>query len=434
MSNPTVQTPKQPAPQRRRSKPVARSATFRKQTAKLEGRRDGTPLIFGWGRHLSRAQKSRIQQTAAYGFFAVVGVAVLAVFIFGLLQQLVFIPNSATVKVGDVGISQNTYRKALAYNAQDLWNTIKANQKKLDDLSSKAQSGDNQAIQEATILTQQLQVQTGSYAQAQITQSTLDQLVDDQLIQQAIPRLAKQDPNAAKQLTPTSQAIDKRYGEFKDKYQPGRVGEKYADFLSKNSLSEGDVKVVIAMQLRREMAQTYLAAQLTSPTRQAHVRHIETSSDADAQKVVNELNQKKLTAKDASWGDLAKKYSLDPNTKDIGGDMGWIATGANDAALEIWALDPARKVGDLKSIATVAGTFDVVQVLEIDPHRAVNQASLDTAKANARDHYLGGLKKILGVSTPDQDALQAQRNLPQTPDLAAKLPNYSPGAPQPVDR
>ena len=94
MSNSTAQTPKQRPSQAR----APQRTTVRRQTAHLEGRRDGKPLIFGWGKHLTRAEKTRIQTIAAYSFGGLVLVALIGVFIFAIVQQNVLIPNSAPLR------------------------------------------------------------------------------------------------------------------------------------------------------------------------------------------------------------------------------------------------------------------------------------------------------------------------------------------------
>jgi len=433
MSNPTLHSPKRPssqrpAQQRRRTKSAARTATvFRKQTARLEGRRDGTPVIFGWGRHLTRAQKTRLQQNAAYIFFGAVTVAVIGVFLFGLLQQTVLIPNATIVKINDVSVAQDTYRKLLAYDAQDLWNQMQAGIKKHDELSDRQSKGDNSVANDLAIITSQVQVQEGNYAQATLTQGTIDQITEDQLIQQGVVRLEQQDKTTQGKLTPKSADIDKKWREFKSAFP---ANEKYSDFLSKNGLSDDDVKSAIALHMRRDLMQAYLAAQLTSPARQVHLRHIVTSGadDSQARNALSELQKKNLLSTSASWSDVAKKDSVDTDTKDQGGDMGWVPQGHGDAGVEVWAYDPARKVGDWQIIRTASGTFDVVQILGIDPSRKVDATTLKNSQDNALAHWLGGARvaPFNHISTPDADMVQATRNLPKVPDLKAQLPNYNP--------
>ncbi len=38
----------------------AKPKRYHKQTARVEARRDGKPLIFGWGKHLSHKEKVKI--------------------------------------------------------------------------------------------------------------------------------------------------------------------------------------------------------------------------------------------------------------------------------------------------------------------------------------------------------------------------------------
>lgn len=433
MSNPTLQSPKRPSSQRptqqrRRRKNQQTAVTFRKQTARIEGRRDGTPLIFGWGGHLTRAQKSRIQHQAAYIFFGVVTVSVIGVFLFGLLQQLVLLPNATIVKVNDVSISQDTYRKQLAYEAQDLWNQLQANIAKHDALTEQIQKGDISVADQLSIVTSEVQVEEGNYAQATITQNTIGTLTEDQLIQQGAARLEQQDPKAKAKLALTSAAIDKQWQAFKAAF-PGN--EKYSDFLSKNSMSDSDVKAAIALHMRRDLMQAYLASRLTSPMREAHLRHIEASTMDAANKALAELRQGKLLSTNASWADIAKTESMDANTKANGGDLGWVPLGTGDAGIEVWAYDTSRKVGDYAVVPTAAGTFDVVQVLGFDPSRTVDSATLKGAQDNALSHWLGGQRvaPFNKLSTPDADMVSATSNLPQLPSLSATLPNYNPNPP-----
>jgi parvulin-like peptidyl-prolyl isomerase len=430
MSNPTLQSPKRPssqrpAQQRRRQKTQQTAVTFRKQTARLEGRRDGTPLIFGWGGHLTRAQKTRIQQRAAYSFFGVVTALVIGVFLFGVLQQLVLIPNSTIVKINDVSVSQDTYRKQLAYDAQDLWNQMQANIATHDRLNDQVQKGDTSVNDQLAAVTANVEAEEGNYGQSTITQNTIGEITEDQLIQQGAARFEKQDPSARAKLEPTAAAITKKWQDFKAAF-PGT--EKYTDFLAKNNMSDSDVKTAIAVHLRRDLMQAYLAAQLTSPERQVHLRHVEASTKDLANQALADLQKAKLLSTSASWSDIAKKESVDTDTKDNGGDLGWVPPGHGDAGIEIWAYNPSRKVGDYAVVATAGGTFDVVQVLGIDPSRKVDPSLLKSTQDNALSHYLGGERVATynTISTADSDMVSASRNLPQLPNLNATLPNYNP--------
>jgi hypothetical protein len=168
---------------------------------------------------------------------------------------------------------------------------------------------------------------------------------------------------------------------------------------------------------------------LVSPTRQVHLRRIELSTATDA---ANVLKQIKATPNDATlWSTLAKQKSLDANSKDVGGDLGWVPPGTGDAALENWAYAAGRKVNDLSPvIKDSSGTFDVVQIIGIDPSHVFDATLLSDAKSNALSHWLGGRKADTAnhFTTPNPDMMGATRNLPVLPNLNATLPAQTPPA------
>lgn len=420
MSNQTLQKPPR---QNARSRASNRNTQFKRQTARLEGRRDGKPLLFGWGGHLTKAQKSRIQHGAAYSFIGIVTGAVILTIVLGILNQNVFIPNQTFVTVNGVKFTQDTYRKTLAYEAQTVWNKLQLEIHQHNDLQTKIQQGDASAHQQDQILTSLIQTDEATYQQAQITAATATLMVEDTLIQDGARRFEQQNHVPASTFTPATADIDKAVDTFKKSFPEN---EKYSDFLSKNGLTETDIRNFAQIQLRRDLMQKYLQSLLTSPTRQVHLRHIEVNTQADAQKVLTELN------KSGDWNALAKKYSLDVDNKNTGGDLGWVAPGTGDAGMELWWSDPARKVNDLSGpLHDASGTWDIVQVLAFDDNRVVDPSKLSDAKSNILAHWLGGEKVRPGykIGNPDSTMLTADRNMPKIPDLNATLPNLSSGQP-----
>lgn len=419
MSNRTA-----PKPSTTRTRANATKAGgYRRTTARLEGRRDGKPLVMGWGGHLTRAQKNLYQHAAAYTFTGIIVVLVLGVLAFGWLQQTFLIPNQTIASVNSVNITQDTYRKNLAFDAQSTWNSIQSEDKQLNALNASANPNANQI----SFLTQQIQADEGNYAQAQITLTAMNELVEDQLIQDGARTFEQQDHVPAATFTPTTAAINKQLAAFKAAFP---VGETYQDFLAQNNLSDSDVVASITLQLRRTLMQSYLAARLTSPMRQVHLRRIETNTLAIAQKVYNLIMHQH-----GDWNALAKQYSVDVNTKDTGGDLGFVPLGTGDAGLEVWAYAPTTKVGDIAVLKDASGTYDVVQVIEAQASRAYDATMLSAAQSNALDHWLSGQKvaPFNQLTNPDQSLMTASRNMPIVPNLSATLPNVgSPtsGAPQ----
>jgi hypothetical protein len=420
MSNQTLQKSSTKRQARTKAAAPHRPAT------RFEGRRDGKPLIFGWGTHLTRKQKSQIQTRALYILTGVVVVAILIVFGFGWLQQNVIIPNQTIVTVNGVHLSQDTYRKQLAYDAQTAYNTVKSELKQYAQLSTKVASGDSTAASQQQILQAQIQADEGNYNQSTLTEGTVNELVEDQLIQQGV---RAQFPQELAKLQPTASAVSDALAKFKASFP---ADEHYADFLSQDNLSEADLRASITIILRRTLLQQYLTDHLVSPAKQVHLRLIQTSSASAAARVLAKLQK---DGSDASWSTLAKQDLVDADSKNAGGDKGWTFRyeSTSDAVIEIWAFDPSRKVGDLSGVlADAAGTYDVVQLLGTDPNRTIDASSLSNAKSGILEHWLGGEKHraTARIASPNQDMMSATRNLPALPNLNATLPSVGGESPQ----
>ncbi|HEY7832260.1 MAG TPA: peptidylprolyl isomerase [Ktedonobacterales bacterium] len=389
----------------------------------LETRRDGKPLVFGWGRHLSRLQKHRIQHRAAWTFCGVMVGAILLVLAFGVVQQNIIIPNQSIVSVNGSGITQDTYRKELAYKAQVEWNLIQSLLSQEQTASKNAKNGDTKAATQDQILISQIQSEESNYAQASQTQGALDALINDQLIQAGAQRFETQDHAKAAQFQPSAAAVDKQLAAFKKAFP---ADETYGKFLSADSLNDNDIRTAIAVDLRSSMMKSYLQSLLVSPVKQVHLRRIQ----VDTLQHANTLHAALLKdGSDGNWLTLAKQQSLDATSKTVGGDLGWVFQGENDNILVDWAFGASVKSGDISPVLKdTSGTYDVVQVLGLDPSRAVDPSQLSAAQNNALDHYLTGQKALpaTAISTANQDMLSANRNLPTLPNLNATLPNFNP--------
>lgn len=395
-----------------------------RQTGRVEGLRDGKPLIFGWGRHLTRAQKLRYQRLGLLGFAALVILAVVGTMVYGVLNETVFIPNSAVVKVNGVAITQEMYRKNLAVEAQVIWNSLQDEITQDAALGPKIQAGDKNAITQDAILQSQVQSNEGKYSQSVLTQTAINDMMDDQLIQNGAKEFERTKHLPATTFDPTQAELDKALADFKQAFPKG---ETYDNFLSANHMANSDVVAALAIQIRRDKMSKYLATTLVSPVRQAHIRKIEVDTAAKAATVRAALVKGNLS--DDTWKTVAKAYSLDPNTKDTGGDVGFVPPGTGDAAIEVWAYAPDRKVGDLSPvIADASGTFDIVQIVAINPSLPVDANTLKSAQDNALPHWISLQHSILGskVGTPDVNMLTLARNLPKAPNLNAALPTFTP--------
>ena len=114
---------------------------YTRQTAHVAARRDGKPLIFGWGGHLSRPEKVALQRRAIWTSIALTVVLIIAVLIAFWVNINIVVPNQPIATVNGQSIPQADYHKLVGLKAQLEQNKIKGVHglyAQRDDLRTKA--------------------------------------------------------------------------------------------------------------------------------------------------------------------------------------------------------------------------------------------------------------------------------------------------------
>src|SRR5437899_8599184 len=83
----------------RQSGKASQQRRHSRQTAHIEARRDGKPLIFGWGKHLSHTEKVRIQRRATWGMAAFIILLLLVVIVGAWINVNIIVPGLALSNV-----------------------------------------------------------------------------------------------------------------------------------------------------------------------------------------------------------------------------------------------------------------------------------------------------------------------------------------------
>ncbi len=85
---------------------------YNRQTARgVEAKRDGKPLIFGWGKHLSHKEKIQVQRRAIWGFTALISLVLVLVLIGAWVNFNIIIPGQTITTVNGHQIPQSQFRK-----------------------------------------------------------------------------------------------------------------------------------------------------------------------------------------------------------------------------------------------------------------------------------------------------------------------------------
>ncbi len=452
---------------------------YNKQTARFEGRRDGKPLVFGWGGHLSHSQKVQLQRRATWAAAIAFAVIIVIVVVGFWVNINVVTPGLAITTVNGHGIPQSLYRKMVAFQAEvaenqlngphglisqrdSLKQQVDAATKTTNDLTTSinnlvkqiaalpAGSSTQRTSLTNELASQRAQFQTAqnkldslnsqytslnsnqialaqeNYNQSQVGNTSVIWLQNDELMREW---LANQSSAVQAKINPTASQIAKAMASFEANLPKGT---SYSAFLSKDGVSDGDMQAMMTVSLRRDNMQSYLATQIKSPTYQVLSREMVIDTKAHAQSLLNQLNH------GADFGKLAKANSSDANTSSKGGYLGWMALGqyaqTYDAAIvENWLFNPSRKLNELSPILSQNGTSIIAQVLGVDPSRPLTASALNTLKSNALSNWLLEQQALPGVTvtTADQTMLLDTNNMPPGLPLAAPA-NSVPGTSNPV--
>ncbi len=476
MSSQTVRRPENQRQNSRNNRSnTNKPKKYVKQTARFEGRRDKKPLIFGWGAHLSHSQKVRLQRRATWTAAIAFAVLIVVVLVGFWVNINVIIPGLTITSVNGHNIAQSEYRKMVALKAQIEQNKIygvhglTAQENTIRKQMTAQQNIVNSTTTQITNLQKQLkasgltntqrtslnsQLATAKKAQAaaqtnftslsaqynnlntttipneqqlynqpQIGNDSITWLQNDLLIQQW---LQTQSSAVQAKINPSQNAITAFLNNVKANLP---TTTSYSSFLSKDGVSDSDMQSMATIMVRRQNMQNYLASLEVSPQYQVLARMITLSTQANANSILKQLQH------GGDFGKLAAAKSVDTNTNKQGGFLNWEARGQyaqaySAAVVENWMFDPSRKLNELSPVLVENGSYRIVQILGIDPSRAVDKPTLQTLQTNALADWLLQQQAFptTKITTPDQNMLLDTANMP--PDLPQTAPGSSvPGAP-----
>ncbi len=455
MTSQTARRPNNPRPTR-----STKAKKYTKQTAHVEARRDGKPLVFGWGGHLSRNEKTRLQRLVVWSMTVFTGILILGVIVGFWVNLNIVVPAKAITTVNGESIPQSNYRKYFALDAQFEANHIygpnglNAQRDSLSKQVSDAQNAVNKLntqikalpagkSTQRTDLTNQLTSAQSKYTslnsqyqnvlqntipnemqlftQSQYGNDSVNTLQDDVFIRQW---LAKQNTTVKSRVEPSTSAIDTAVSSFSANLPKAT---NYNKFLSDNSLSNDDAHAMMAVMLRRINMQAYLSSLIIPPLYEVHARDITLSTPSDANKYLKQIKSGTDFAK------IAKSYSVDATTKSNGGDLGWLAQGQyaqniasnTSGIVDNWIFDRSRTPNQISGVITENGAYHIIQILQIDPARQIDATTLGTLQKNALTTWLLSQKGKLNLSVipSDQNMLLDPSNIPNTtPSLPSSPP------------
>jgi len=202
----------------------------------------------------------------------------------------------------------------------------------------------------------------------------LDDLIGDELLYQAVE---------AKNLAPTEAEIE---SEFENQSQSFGGLVAFAEALAKQGISREQVKLDLKKEIGiQRMVERDLVPQVTvseeekrtyydgnpeamQKSSEFRVAHILIQVPADAPPGVKEAAYKKTTALwsmievGQDFGDLARRNSGDPGSKDNGGELPWMSKGETVPPFEAAAM--ALEIGEMSDVVETQFGFHILKLLE----------------------------------------------------------------------
>jgi hypothetical protein len=263
-----------------------------------------------------------------------------------------------------------------------------------------------------------------SFTQSQVANDSATWLQDDELIREW---LTTQSPAIQNQVNPTTAEVNKALNDLKASLP---TSSSYSTFLSQMNITNDDVINMLTVKVRRDKMQNYLASQVVSPAYQVLSRTITADTEANANKILQQLKN------GGDFGKIASKQSKDATTATSGGSQGWLARGQyalnqNAAVVENWLFDPSRYIFEMSPVLKENGSYHIAQVMGIDPSRPIDSSMLQTLKYNALSNWLLQQKALptTTITPVDQNKLLDPLNLPPTSVLPVGAPTSGQSVP-----
>lgn len=378
------------------------------------------------GRRFSQEELSRHEREVratrmifmGMGAFIVLVIAILA---YGWYREYVAAYSEPVASVSGQNISIDNFAKRLDYNRKQLESQVSSMQQVLQQI------GTDQGMQQLADMYKQ-QIQQAQFSESRLADQTLEQMIQEQLIRQEAakrgitvsgdevdkelatifgdPTPAPTAAAAAAQQTPATNATPAAAPA--DATQPAAtpaatstssaaagptsaatsggaanatpaptadVQARVANFATQYGFTTNDVRSLVESQLLSQKLQEAMGNEVPTTAEEVHARHILVDSEDKAKAIVEQLKN------GAKFEDLAKSESTDPGSKENGGDLGWFPKGTM-----VQAFDDAAFKLDVDQISDPVQTsygWHVIQVLEKDPNRKLDDQQLSQAKSNA---------------------------------------------------
>jgi parvulin-like peptidyl-prolyl isomerase len=213
--------------------------------------------------------------------------------------------------------------------------------------------------------------------EAAYRQQVLDLLIENELIRQAA---------VERGISISEDQIDTEINTVVDEF-----GQDYFDsWLQTNYYTLEEFREETRLGLITDQLLPQVLEQVPASGEQVHARHILVNSQGEAETVLTRLQNGE------DFAALAAEYSVDVTTKDQGGDLGWFPRGGllvPEVEEAAFSLQPNEVSGVISS----AWGYHIVQTLEFDPNREIDQETQQRLRQEAVQRWLESLRSAADI-------------------------------------
>jgi len=351
-------------------------------------------------KQIARSRKETRQLRIIWSVVAALGVVILAVLVFALIQELVVVPNKAVAVVDGTKVSVNDYEDLLTYRRYSLHNAIASLEYQLTLLDTSTEEGQFLSSYYGQQV-EQYQAYLG-YA----SDSALDEMIEDALIQKKAKEAglsvtldeARESIRADVESSLASQASSITTTETISEPTPvptsipaATIDETLQAYLTNMGLSASSFERLVQRNLLRTKVSDLLASQVVSTGLMIHVQLIVT----DTQEVADTTKQRIEAGED--FATMAKEVSGESQVQENGGDLGWLAV---DQLTSSYGADLAnaatsQELGTL-TVVESNGQFYVLRVVERNENGTLPDSVISSRKSSALTDWLAAQTEALG--------------------------------------
>lgn len=183
--------------------------------------------------------------------------------------------------------------------------------------------------------------------------------------------------------------------------------EKLTEFSDSMKMTETDFRDLLRYQLLRDKMVEEVGKDVPTTHKMIWARHILVADGA----VASVIRQRLIKGED--FATVAAEVSIDPGSKDSGGDLGWFAEGAMIPEFEDAAF--SQKIGEIGQPVKSQYGYHIIQVLGQDT-RPLTASELKSAQEEAFSEWLAKVRKEAEANIVKYDDFW-KANIPVEPTL-----------------